>query len=86
MGNRMKQRMPQASVLLEIPDCRMEASVTRDRDIVFNLGWPHDTTTLVFKRRRALKRFVRLAAEILTAPSPDADSTSTMSEVVSSPE
>ena len=82
----MKQRQPQASVLLEIPDCRMEASVTRDREILVQLGWPHDTTTLVFKRRRALRRFVRLANEILAAPSADNDQTGTSAEIVSSPD
>lgn len=82
----MKQRQPQASVLLEIPDCRMEASVTRDREIVVQLGWPHDTTTLVFKRRRALRRFVRLATEILAAPSPDSAPAGASTEIVSSPD
>jgi hypothetical protein len=82
----VKQRQPQASVLLEIPDCRMEASTTRDREILFNLGWPHDTTTLVFKRRRALRRFIRLAGDILAAPSPDQDQTGERSEIVSTPE
>ena len=32
----MKREQPQASVLLEIPDCRMDASVTNDRQIIFN--------------------------------------------------
>jgi hypothetical protein len=82
----VKQRQPHASVLLEIPDCRMEASVSRDQEIHFNLGWPHDVTTLVFKRRRALRRFVRLAAEILAAPSPDNDPGGARSEIVSAPE
>jgi hypothetical protein len=72
--------------MLEIPDCRMEASVTRDRGIVFNLGWPHDTTTLVFERRRALRRFVRLAADILAAPSPDNQAPGDRSEIVSAPD
>ena len=82
----MKQRQPQASVLLEIPDCRMEASLTRDREIVFQLGWPHDTAVISFKRRRALRRFVRLATDILAAPSPDNDATGTRTEIVSAPD
>lgn len=81
----MKRRQPQASVLLEIPDCRMEASITTDRQIHFHLGWPHDTTTLVFERRRALRRFVRLATDILAAPSPDTDPTG-RTEIVSAPD
>lgn len=82
----MKRRNPETSVLVEIPDCRVEASVTRDRQFMFQLGWPQDTTTLIFKRRRALRRFVRLATEILAAPSPDNDPTGTRAEIVSSPD
>jgi hypothetical protein len=64
----------------------MEASVTRDQQFLFQLGWPHDTTTLVFQRRRALRRFARLANDILAAPSPDHDAAGTRSTIVSSPE
>ncbi|MPZ80268.1 MAG: hypothetical protein GEV28_07670 [Actinophytocola sp.] len=72
--------------MVEIPDCRMEASVTRDRAFVFNLGWPHDTTTFVFQRRRALRRFVRLASDILAAPSPNHDPTDASTEIISAPD
>jgi hypothetical protein len=72
--------------MVEIPDCRMEASVTRDREFVFNLGWPQDMTTFVFKRRRALRRFVRLATDILAAPSPDQDPSGEGVKVVSAPD
>jgi len=81
----MKRRQPEASVLLEIPDCRMEAFVTKDREIEFALGWPPDTATMLFKRR-ALRRFVRLATDILAAPSPDDDPTGARTEIVSTPE
>jgi hypothetical protein len=80
----VKRKQPQASVMLEIPDCRMEASVTRDREIIVQLGWPHDRTTLVFKRR-ALRRLARLAADVLAAPSPDGQ-TGGHSEIVSTPD
>lgn len=73
-------------MLVEIPDCRMEASVTLDREFVFQLGWPQDTTTFVFKRRRALRRFVRLATEILAAPTPDHQRSGSRTEIVSSPD
>jgi hypothetical protein len=82
----VKRRQPETSVMVEIPDCRMEASVTRDREFVFNLGWPHDTTTFVFKRRRALRRFVRLATDVLAAPSPDHRASGERVEIVSAPE
>lgn len=79
----MTQRQPQASVLLEIPDCRMEASVTHDREIMFQLGWPHDTAILVFKHDQALRRFVHLATDILSSPTPEPSAVGT--EIVSSP-
>jgi hypothetical protein len=82
----VKRRQPKTSVLVEIPDCRMEASVTRDREVVFTLGWPHDVTTFAFKRRRALRRFVRLATDILAAPSPDQNPTGRGASIVSAPE
>ena len=82
----MSTKQPKTSVMLEIPDCRMEASVTRDRQIVFQLGWPHDVTTLVFERRRALRRFIRLATDILAAPSPDNQTSGDRTEIVSAPE
>jgi hypothetical protein len=80
------RRNPENLVCVEIPDCRMEASTTRDRTFLFQLGWPHDTTTLVFQRRRALRRFIRIANEILAAPSPDHATADTSSTIVSSPE
>lgn len=81
----MSGKRRKTSVLVEIPNCRMEASVTTDRQIMFNLGWPHDETTLVFMRRGALRRFVRLATDVLAAPSPDDDPNGDRSEIVSSP-
>lgn len=63
----MKQRRPQASVMVEVPDCRMRGSTTLEGRILINLGWPEETATLLFKRR-ALRRFVRLATDLLTDP------------------
>jgi hypothetical protein len=58
-------KQPETSVMVEIPDCRVEASV--------------------FKRRRALRRFVRLRADILAAPSPDHDTSGERVKIVSAP-
>ncbi|MGH3758568.1 hypothetical protein [Actinophytocola sp.] len=82
----MNAKLPKSSVLVEIPKCRMKASVTADRRIMFNLGWPHDETTLVFEHRKALRHFVRVANDILAAPSPDDHSTRDQSEIVSPPD
>jgi len=82
----MSTKQPKTSVMLEIPDCRMEASVTLDQDVVFSLGWPHDRTTLIFKRRRALRRFIRLATAVLAAPSPDCRTSGEPPEFVSAPD
>jgi hypothetical protein len=81
----VKRKQPRASVLLEIPDCRMEASVTSDRQIMFNLGWPHDTTTLIFQRRRALRRFIRVATDVLAGSIPPGAS-DVDPEIVSAPD
>ena len=82
----MTQSQPKASVLLEVPDCRMEASVTVDQNILIQLGWPRDAATLVFENRRALQRFVRLSTEIMDAPAPDSDPTGTNTAIISKPD
>ncbi|MGH3760515.1 hypothetical protein [Actinophytocola sp.] len=60
----MKQRQPQAHVMLDIPDCVMQGSFTADGQILIILGWPKDRAMLQFKRR-ALRRFIRLATDLL---------------------
>lgn len=60
----------------------MKASVTVDRRIMFNLGWPHDETTLVFEHRKELRHFVHVANHILAAPPPDDNPTRAQSEIV----
>jgi hypothetical protein len=79
-------KQPQASIHLEIPDCRMEATVTSDGYIFINLGRHDDVTTLIFQRRRALRRLIRVAADILAAPGPDNTRRERVPEIVSSPD
>lgn len=66
----MKPNRPRNSVLIEIPNCAMQASTTTNNELLFILGWPKDYTMIQFKRR-ALQRFIRLATDILTAPTHD---------------
>ena len=79
----MKRRQPQASVMVEVPDCRMRGSTTLEGKILINLGWPEETAVLLFKRR-ALRRFVRLATDLL-ADLPAHESESDRGDHVSSP-
>jgi hypothetical protein len=80
----MKQRQPQTYVMVEVPDCRMHGAVTVEGQIVLTLGWPKDHTVLQFKRR-ALRRFVRLASDLLAAGTPEG-STSGRTELTDSPD
>jgi hypothetical protein len=80
----MKQKKPQTYVMVEVPDCRMHGSATVEGQIVMTLGWPKDHTVLQFKRR-ALRRFIRLAADLLAA-SPDDTARQSNSDHVSTPD
>lgn len=55
--------------MVEFPDCPMKGSITMDRTILFVFGWPAEDAVLVF-HRSALKRFVGLANELLSADLP----------------
>lgn len=81
----MTTTQPTASVHLEIPDCRMEASLGVDRMITFELGWPRDTALLLFTCPEALQRFVNVATGILAASSSNTDPTNATTALVSAP-
>jgi hypothetical protein len=79
----MKQKTPQTYVMVEVPDCRMHGSVTVEGQVIMTLGWPKDHTVLQFKRR-ALRRFIRMAADLLAA-NPGETTRQSNSDFVSTP-
>jgi hypothetical protein len=78
-------KKPRTSVCVEIPDCRMVGSITLEGRYTFILGWPSENATFLFKRR-ALERFIRLAADMLAELPPDGSTPERRSsEIISSP-
>jgi hypothetical protein len=63
---------PQASIWLDIPnDCHIQSEFNGERDIQITLGQFGEVQQTLLFEREALKRFVKLATDILAVPLPE---------------